>query len=284
MDRLNQRERGKLPLSIGTSLAFETLIGINDNIRYKNPPLQDNDVIWINVKTLFRNIYQSIKADEAMLCSPVDYSNTLIEEIEFIKEFCRIEGNGIKYQFYCPNYRQLDKLTDEVLLRLDNSDKQKHQTKMMTESIRLILSHYNGSSANKEDLILIYDNVITDTVPAKALIFTSYALDLTAFRKFNRLLLMESHTGKIKSRDEWYTKYYNGSKLPPMPFRLDLLTILGDSSLFRNKTPALKREIIHLAETNNWTPITTASKIRDNAREIKNPLLKEKLLSTVKGI
>lgn len=58
MDFTNEREKGKVPISIGTSLAFESLLNIHDELKHKISPYLETEVIWINVKTLFRNLWE----------------------------------------------------------------------------------------------------------------------------------------------------------------------------------------------------------------------------------
>lgn len=289
MNFVNERERGKIPLSIGTSLAFESILNIHDEVKHPKPLYEDNQVIWINVKTLFRNLYGAIDRDRIDLTTDRQLAEALIEEIELIKDICRNEAKGIDVVFYYPNYKNLDKINHEVLLKLDNTALQKTYTKRLNAVSSIVLTHYNsGILTNKRkdhpDIIRVYDNKILDYDNRKALMISNYAYDLVAFRKFNRLLLVESHTGTVKDRTTWYTKYLNGKNLPEMPFREDLLTIMGDTTLFRNKVPAMKREIIRMAEDHHWSSITSASKIRENIKLIKNHELRYRLEDCISGI
>lgn len=69
-----------------------------------------------------------------------------------------------------------------------------------------------------------------------------------------------------------------------MPFRLDLLTILGDKTLFRTKVPKLRQAIIELAKANRWTPLTTTDKIRMNIGSIKDYQIRHRLLDVITGM
>ena len=292
MDILNKRERGKVLLSIGTSLAFESLLGINDNVKLDPNIAKNTKCLWINVKTLFRNIYGSVPRESIDKTSDNDLIYTLIEEIEFIKQICSSDFN-YKLVFYCPDYRNIDKINNQVLLRLDNTDLQKTYTKRMTNVLYHVLTRYNGDLSIKDKIInpndlnriRIYDNKITDKESLPTLMITHYAYDLTNYYNFGRLSLLETHSGVVKPRSLWHTKYYNGKTLTNMPFRLDLLTLLGDNTLFRNKTPAIRKELIDLSVKKKWSSITTASKIRsDISTETKDPFLKKKILDCIKGL
>ena len=67
---LESREKGQLPISIASSLAIESALGImeSDEPGYKppaSPPLLDYDAIWINLRTLFRNLHGSMNRVDA---------------------------------------------------------------------------------------------------------------------------------------------------------------------------------------------------------------------------
>lgn len=285
---VNERERGQIPLSIATSLAFESLLNIHEEIKHEKPIYLENKCIYINVKTLYRNLYYSMKREDVDRTSDKDLYLALVSEIELIKDICRNECQGLDYLFYLPNYQGLESINNEVLLRTDNTSLQKTFTNRMTNSLSLLLKQYNEGITDSKQLsnenIHIFKNKITKMDNRKVLMLSHYTYDLVAFRNFNRLLLLESHTGHVKGRDMWYTKYYNGNKLPEMPFRLDLLTILGDSTLFRCNVPAFRRTLVDLATEYNWSSITTATKIRENLKTIKNHEIRERLLACISGM
>ena len=99
---------------------------------------------------------------------------------------------------------------------------------------------------------------------------THQAHDLLSYSKFKRLDLLESHTGKLKKKNLWYTKYNNGSELGMMPFDRVLIQIFGDSDLFHPMTLQLRNEIIALAKAKHWTFATTKDKINADIRTLKN--------------
>lgn len=82
MDFTNEREKGKVPISIGTSLAFESLLNIHDDLKHKIPPYLETEVIWINVKTLFRNLWGAIPRIRHDLVSDMQLAEALIFEME----------------------------------------------------------------------------------------------------------------------------------------------------------------------------------------------------------
>ncbi len=96
----------------------------------------------------------------------------------------------------------------------------------------------------------------------KSLILTHYAFVLLSAKAFAELVLVESHTGTLKDRTLWYTKYMNGKTLPILPFREDFLQIFGDSETFRPADAKLRKEIIELAKKYHWNATTTSDRIR----------------------
>lgn len=289
MDFTNEREKGKVPISIGTSLAFESLLNIHDDLKHKIPPYLETEVIWINVKTLFRNLWGAIPRIRHDLVSDMQLAEALIFEMEMIRDVCRNECRGLEVVYYLPNYFGLSTINNEVLLRMDNTELQKNYTKRMVRTLEIVLKRYNqgmdiNNTSDRNHMIRVYNNQITDRETRKTFIISSYAYDLTAYRKFSNLKLLETHTGAIKGRELWYTKYENHSAVPPMPFRLDLLTILGDKTLFRTKVPKFRQTIIELAKANRWTPITTTDKIRANISSVKDYQIRHRLLDVITGM
>lgn len=288
MDIVNERERGKLPLSIGTSLAFESLLGIHDEVKH-NKPLLDlgYQVIWINIKTLYRNLYHAVEYDRVGMASDVHFIRAMHREMETIRDICSNEAKGIIPVFYSSDYRGLEKINPEVLLRMDNTDLQKTFTRRMSICLKEVIEEVNqDTDLTDPNRIKIFDNKITEFENRKTIMVTSYPYDLTSHRKFNQLALLETHTGALKERDKWYTKYQVSGQLkanmPEMPFRLDFLTLFGDNSLFRCKVQKFKTTLIDLAKRDKWTPITSTDAIRSSIGTIKDHQIRIRLLATIK--
>lgn len=280
---LVERERGKTNTSIGTSLALESALNIHDDIRHQKMPLLEFEELWINIKTLFRNLYGAVAREYHDILNGHDVAKELIAEMEIIKDICRNDAQSIKPIFYVCDYSGLENTTSETLMRMDNTPLQKAQTELLRDTLNYLSSYFQNQDQGTE--ILKFKNKITmlHNKPS-ALMLSHYAYDLTSWREFRKLILLESHTGALKGMTQWYTKYYNGRDMVNIPFRLDLLTLLGDQTLFRNKTSAVKREILRMAVDDKWSSITTASKIRAGAKEIKNHVVRDKILSSIIGM
>lgn len=277
-----EREKGQYPLSIGTSLAVESYLNVSELVKHRVNPYTKHPVMYANVKTLFRNLYGSIHRDLLPKLSDKLLAQALLDDMTHMHNILRDEGNGASIVFYIPDYRRLDKINSETLLRLDNTSLQRAYTNRMRNVLDLVVGLFRPEHTNlRPDLLKFYDTTITDHVPANVVMLTHYPYDLLAHRKFNHLVLLESHTGNIKGKEYWYTKYYHGKDLPEMPFRLDLLTLLGDNIQFRNKVRDFRTEIIRCAKDYHWTTITTTGRIRQSFESIKNHELRRRMLSVL---
>jgi hypothetical protein len=95
------------------------------------------------------------------------------------------------------------------------------------------------------------------------------------------LVLLESHTGKIKPRGQWYTKYLNGKDLVQIPFNEGFLQVFGDSETFRPMDIRFRRAILEIAERYKWTAVSTLEKLNYGIDQLKNPYYKEVLRKIV---
>ncbi len=85
----------------------------------------------------------------------------------------------------------------------------------------------------------------------------------TLIRNIIKLDLLESHTGVLKTRKEFNTKYYDYKKLEleNMPFQRKLLAIFGDHVLFKPYPLKIRQVFIDVARKSKWTPITSEYKV-----------------------
>ena len=133
------------------------------------------------------------------------------------------------------------------------------------------LSAYISSHPNT---VKRYTLKILDVEARKALILTHFAYDLLA-KGFSSLHLLESHTGTIKNKFMWYTKYLNGKELSSIPFREDMLQIFGDNEHFRPWPIKARRQVLELAAKYNWSQVTQNDKVRYGFGQIVDPYLRD---------
>jgi hypothetical protein len=127
-----------------------------------------------------------------------------------------------------------------------------------------------------KDSIKIYRLKITDTETRRCLMLTHFAFDLLA-RNFPQMSLLESHTGKIKTKHQFYTKYHDGKNLQNIPFYCGLMQVFGDSEHFRPMQKGVRDTILAIADKYSWSQVTTSAKVRAGLETIQDPYLRDVL-------
>jgi len=227
---LAERPMSGFPLSIGTSLALETLftpispVYDEDRVVPDKPDLSRYNLLLINVSTLLRNLIGSIPATELNAVKYTDIHTTLLEEMQFLKEFT--VSFSIPVSFYINSYKYVT----------DTYGKQNRLRKATTAKQIYIdtINTYCLTKLKFEKEILSFNNQVTINKECRCLMLTHIPWDLLGYSKFNLLELLESNTGVIKTRSTWNTKYFQvpGKDMSILPFMEYLLVTFGDSVMF----------------------------------------------------
>jgi hypothetical protein len=263
------RTFSSFPLSIGTGLALESLfentIDKYDKDRVIPNKLKVDDYKFhvFSVYTLARNIISATNVKNRDL---IIYNKTFIEAV--LEEISVIAGlyNGTKCKplIYMPDYLKVT----QVL----NTGKGPGNGKLYDEisKLRTVLKLLPKLSV----LPVITDFKLVPT-EGKVLITTSMVTDLLNIKNVKQLALLESHTGKLKEKIDWNTKYHSiGAKpLDLFPFMEELLYILGDNTITKPLKLSTRIELFNIAHDNNWTGKTTRDKVIYDTS--KSSLLKE---------
>lgn len=271
MEGIAARATGQYPLSIATSLALESACGIHPDIQVPKPPILAYQELWINVKTLFRNLMGALDKTTASMVSHHEMGGTLIEEMEVIRSIIADVSYNTKVQFYINELLNMEEKYPHAYLREDHTPKQKEYTAILNNTIESFLDR------NVELGIALSVRTLRVQVPTTAMILTHVPYDLFSRKLFNELVLLESHTGTIKKFPQWYTKYFNGKELTMLPFREDLIQVFGDTETFRPMPLKVRNEVIELAKRDNWTAVTTRDKILYGINTLEDKELKELL-------
>ncbi len=268
------------PLSIGTSLAFESLFEgpLDPYDREREIPqrvdIKDYKTFWIHIGTLFRNIVGAMTKEDNQIVTVKELKETLAFEIEMIESILAVEGGDTcKPMFYYSDYHSLYKghHHQSIRMRTDTTDNQKQYRAKYLK----VIEEYLKENKDKENLFK-FDKEIKPLTFTSSLILTHYAYDLLSRPRFSKLDLLESHTGILKPRHLWYTKYYNGKTLSMIPFQRKLLAIFGDHELFHPMDIRFRRLIIEIATNRGWTAFTTEDKVLyDLSSDIKEIFLLE---------
>lgn len=273
---LEDRVISALPLSISTSLAFESLF--EPQLTPYDPARQipnkvsvsDYQEMWINLTTLFRNLSQSIDKNIFLNSSEYQLADVIESEMDVINSLFVVEGKNLcKPLYYALSYESLHrhKFGRQIKVRPDKTDFQKLYHQKLMDTLKVL---HKRQFYHQGDLDIRPENRIN------GLILTHIPFDLLSHRHFHRLDLLESNTGKLKPKHQWNTKYYpvGDRDLSILPFCRKLLLVLGDRVLIQPSDIRLRRLILDIAEHRNWTPMTTLDKINlDLSIDIKEPMV-----------
>lgn len=277
---LSDRPLGGFPISIGTSYALESIfkprLPLVDPSRSMPEHIEIDGYgeIWINIGTLLRNISQSVNSSVYIGTKEEHVIDILQQEIDVIKSIFSEEGKGVctPIFYYCSYERLVKEMSRFVSTRVDSTELQKAITYKNHRTLLGIKAKKNG--------VRFLDHVLEPDNHSKAsMILSHVAYDLTNYRNFNKLYLLESHTGVLKSRSMWNTKYAKISNLELniLPFTRKLLCIFGDSTFIQPMDIKFRKMILEIGHSHKWTALTTEEKIRFDL----NLALKERYLFDV---
>lgn len=253
---LAKRAVGELPVSIGTSLAVEALKK-NDSGDPKKPIRYGS--LWINLRTLYRNIYESVETIDKPQLTAAAIADAMQEELGYILEYGA--GKIDRIQLYHREYGDLLQRFPGSILRVPNTPLQKQYAAMMNQTIDEVLSR------DREGIIDVSKGSQLRGEPTNALIITHYPIDLLSRTAFTKLRLLESYTGAIKSKSNWGSKLTDGKLHPRLPFNDFTIQVFGDGPvLFMRYPKAVRESVLALADKFNWTSVTTLDKVRQNLK------------------
>lgn len=271
---LSERAVSAFPVSIGTSLALESIFEGQmspydpervipnhiDILRYQE--------IWINISTLFRNLVGAVTKEAFLGASSGVLASTLEEEIEVITNLFQNEGKGFcRPIFYHSDYSRIkSKNLPAVAFREPSSEAQKYYHLRLQDTLKLMDEH--------TDSIRRFHDAIEASSSVRAIVLTHCPYDLVKYRQFKDLELLESNTGLLKPRSQWSSKYYPvpGASMVQLPFHKKLLLVMGDKVLLKPGPLSLRKQIIDTSIKHNWSPLTTMDKVNlDLSVDIKDP-------------
>lgn len=244
---LAKRAMDTIPISVGTSLAIEAA-----------QKTKGYDSLWINIRTLIRNIYDSVERESRDRLLPQAVAWIIYDELKVIRN---VLSNFKGVRLYCVDYRDLPRVFPNALLR-----DPKGQGPVEIEKLAFMEAVINYVKDDHDNDKIIWEKTCQiQGEPTKSLIMTHYPVDLLSRTRFKQLRLLESYTGAIKSRSQWGTKLTDGKALSFMPFNRFTLQLFGDNNLqFKQFGRKVREPLLKIAVDNKWTPVTTTDKIRWN--------------------
>lgn len=226
---LENRAMSGFPVSIGTGLALETVFDPIQDVYDESREVPDKvdinnyNLFIINISTLLRNILSSISSKDIESLKFKEVYDTLLEEIDFLSNF--LDNLNVNKEFYVNRYKFIQNKYNKEKFRNPTTAKQMFISNLIEKCLDRII---------KEDEVSEYDSFIKNKKEYNALIFTHIPFDLLSYTHFMNLELLESHTGIVKTRKNWNSKYYPIPKkdMSILPFFEYLLVTFGDHVMF----------------------------------------------------
>lgn len=251
------RTKSGFPVSIGTGLALETIFDPVEEVYDPNREVPERidrtkyDIYLFNISTLVRNIINSINTNDVVRVRKDDYLETTLEEIEWLKGY--FELNQLNIHFYTHSYVYVKKTYSEERLRIVSTPKQ---------ALRDSIVSYVLSKVDRElPFIHHFDkNIDLKAKKSNVLIFTHIPFDLLSYRYFLNMDLLESHTGVVKDRSKFNTKYYPlpNEDMSFLPFFEYLLAdVFGDHVMFRPNKLEIRKKVYNQLVQLKVHPLST---------------------------
>lgn len=277
---LEAREKGQLPLSIATSLAIESALGImeSDDPKYKKPstpPILEYDVLWINLRTLFRNLFTSMERVEADKVHRSRFAEALHVECLSIQATIQQATKGAcGVIFYAATHRSIASFYRNGQAKEDTTPLQKAYTSTEKEVIENLDRIHQ---ATKDFHFVHVDVSLHNEYPnqhKRMLLMTHTPIDLVENKGFQEVTLLESHTGAIKKPSLWYTKLKGGDEMQRIPFDKATLQFFGDKGNMFVPYPKKYREVVlRCAEQNRWSQTTTRGRMLLTLELMRDPVV-----------
>lgn len=269
---LADRELGNIPVSIATALAIDGLYNRHPDLKpMPKLPASKANIIYLNARTIFRNIHGAIgDNDKASAVNAKDYANTILNEVDEIRAAVSEEQHPLEVVLYLPSYKSIARYMGNGELKPLNTDKQKTYNTLENNSLQHIVDMYK---AVEKKPFLEVDMDINVEVYQNIFILTHLPVDLLNVKNAAEVYLVESHTGKIKSQELWYTKF-SSERSPTIPFNKATLLFFGDSGgLFKPQNVKARRRLVDIATTRKWNAHTTPSRMLLGVELSQEPIL-----------
>lgn len=250
---LENRETSSFPLSTPTGLALETLFTpIQESIDPERivenlPDLSVYTLYIFNLSTLMRNILNSFKFDQIASVPNSKIYDILKEEIEFLEGF--FQSNNVPIAFYTNSYSYFKKTYPDRMRKV-STDKQRRIDDITTYCLK---------QAEKDFTVSTFSKDVHYGKEHRGLIFTHIPADLLSYNRFTTLDLLESHTGKIKTRKDWNTKYFPipNKDMSFLPFMELLLFVFGDKTMISPAPLKEREELYKVMQKKNVNPLSS---------------------------
>lgn len=258
-----ERDVGSIPVSIGTALAFEGMLGIypDPEKQPKQPvPLSTIREVWVNLRTMARNLYSAVPSAESISIDLSGAVEVLLQEVQTLPIALAQHGFKGKVRFYMASK---DAIKWQFPHAMYKDKKEKKSPKQMGYDVyERFVSIELFQRLQQEGLDpLAIDGKPKERVDGTVALLTHMPTDLFWKPSFTRLLLLESHTGKLKAWNHWYTKLHGITADVLMPFTEYTIQVFGDGVMFEPQPLKIKKALKALAIDKKWTAVTSVDKV-----------------------
>lgn len=304
---IDGRVKGQLPLSIATSLAIESILGIMDGrepdpnnplrryaslavnafnkakqflgihveetpVNKDTAPIANFDELWINFRTLFRNVVGAINANDLKSITAKELAYAVMEERAIIKGVLEDHGFNTDVYLYICTYHNVSNIFREGILKQGMTPIQQAYAELENSAAQAVFDELGKDT----DMLLLFDTTIV-AHSKKCMLLSHFPIDLLNMMNVNSndLCLVESHTGAIKRRNKWNTKLKEGNMdISRIPFDKMTIQMFGDKgNLFLAYPKEYRAKLVELSIKYQWTPLTTESRIKQCVELSREPLL-----------
>lgn len=243
------------------------------------------DTVFVNTRTFFRNYLSSVYHTQDYLNymetnpqAKIDFWQEYVNDMmNFYNILQELSHGRVHVVYYYPTYENIQDILPYCKFR---EDSQKY-----IPSFKYIEQYTNHQVENPFDETQYIE--IDYQLPERSGevgILSHYAIDLLNSIRYLKLTLIESYTGRLKGRPEWYTKIKFGVSMrfkeAKYPFNKFMLQVFGDKANNIVGQGKLKERMTvrEMALKDHWTPLTTNDKIRYSISKLKDKTIKENLL------
>lgn len=261
---LDRKLGGSYPISIGTSLALET-IGrpskpeAGHSIPDMPIPIERYGAIAISVNTLIKNLIESIDPNhlpKGTFDTATFILDQVDQELSVIKEVVHDANRNMIVSPYVNTFSVLN----SILAKYD-----KRRTFSGKVGDRHALYLFTLKVAITRDYTIWNTNVNLRLISPgfKVMVLTSFPIDIVNNERTATIL--ESHTGVVRMYNTFYKKLYKTGKVDMtiVPFNIITLLLFGDKYNILPDPIGVRREFLALSSEKNFQYNTTKRKILD---------------------
>lgn len=275
---LVNREMSSFMVSVGLGLMLETFFEplsprADESRSVVKVNIDKYKIHYFNVYTILRNILSAVPGSETKKMilksrhAPESLLEVLLNELEMIKT--TYTNSTCEPILFIPDYSEVYKTVDNSNKPENLNDTKSATKEMFDKTINLyIKSEYKSIETYKIKTELPSTN-------SDVLITTHIAYDLLNVNRIRRLILAESHTGVLKDKSMFNTKYHSlGKKYDKtiFPFQKQLLLILGDNTIIKPFKISYRMKLAERAMGNKWTNYTSESRVKNVIKDLDREL------------